>query len=35
MTSRYPITPRLVLVVITSDDHSKTVVQLPEEQALI
>lgn len=31
MTSRYPITPRLWLVVITSDDHRTTVVQLPEE----
>lgn len=34
MTSCYLITPRLILMVITSDDHGKTVVQLIEEQAL-
>ena len=31
MTSRFQITPRLYLVVITSDDQRTTVVQLPEE----
>ena len=35
LTSRFPITPRLYLVVITSDDQLTTVVQLPEERALI
>jgi len=35
MTSRFQITPRLFLVVITSDDQGTTVVQLPEEKALI
>ncbi|EMQ8858222.1 methyltransferase [Pseudomonas aeruginosa] len=31
MTSRFQITPRLYLVVITSDDQRTTVVQLPEK----
>lgn len=31
MTSRFQITPRLYLVVLTSDDQRTTVVQLPEE----
>jgi hypothetical protein len=35
MTSRFQITPRLFVVVITSDDQRTTVVQLPEEKALI
>ncbi len=35
MTSRFQITPRLFLVVITGDDQRITVVQLPEEMALI
>ena len=34
MTSRFQITPRLYLVVITSDDQRTTVVQLPEEGAV-
>lgn len=33
--SRYRITPHLFLLVITSDDHRTTVVQLPEERDLI
>ncbi|MBJ7223582.1 MULTISPECIES: methyltransferase [unclassified Brenneria] len=35
MISRYRITPHLVLVVMTSEDHKTTVIQLPEEQSLI
>ncbi|HCM5830614.1 methyltransferase [Klebsiella pneumoniae] len=35
MISRYRITPHLVLVVMTSEDHKTTVVQLPEEKSLI
>jgi len=35
MTSRFQITPRLHLVILTSDDQRTTVVQLPEEEALI
>ncbi len=35
MTSRFQITPRLYLIVITSDDQRTTVVQLPEERALL
>lgn len=35
MVSRYRITPHLVLMVTTSEDHKTTVVQLPEEDALI
>lgn len=35
MTSRFQITPRLFLIIVTSDDQSVTVVQLPEERALI
>lgn len=31
LTSRYQVTPRLSLVVITNEDHSQTVIQLPEE----
>ncbi len=31
MTSRFQITPRLFLLVVTSDDQRTTVVQLPEE----
>ncbi|SDS17258.1 hypothetical protein SAMN05216198_1352 [Halopseudomonas litoralis] len=34
MTSCFSITPRLILMVITSDDHSKTLVQLIDEQVL-
>ncbi len=34
MTSRFKITPRLFLLVITSDDQCTTVVQLPEEGAV-
>ncbi len=34
MTSRFKITPRLFLLVITSDDQRTTVVQLPEEGAV-
>ena len=34
MTSRFQITPRLYLVVITSDDQRTTDVQLPEEGAV-
>lgn len=34
MTSRFQITPRLHLVVVTSDDQHTTVVQLPEEGAV-
>lgn len=33
--SRYQITPHLFLLVIASDDHRTTVVQLPEESDLI
>ena len=31
LTSRFPITPRLYLLVVTSGDQRTTVVQLPEE----
>lgn len=31
MTSRFAITPRLSLIVVTSSDQGTTVVQLPEE----
>ncbi|ABM31146.1 methyltransferase [Paracidovorax avenae] len=34
MTSRFPINPRLSLVVVTSKDQGTTVVQLPEERAV-
>lgn len=34
MTSRFPITPKLSLVVITSADQGRTVVQLPDERAV-
>ncbi|QCG68246.1 hypothetical protein [Pseudomonas veronii] len=33
--SRYRITPQLELIVITGDDHSTTIVQLPEERETI
>lgn len=33
ITSRFKITPRLFLLVLTSDDQRITVVQLPEEEA--
>lgn len=32
MTSRFRITPRLFLLVITSDDQRATIVRLPEEE---
>ena len=35
MISQYRITPELVLIVKTSEDHQTTVVQLPEERDLI
>ncbi|ONP10303.1 hypothetical protein A8D81_28365 [Burkholderia cenocepacia] len=35
MISQYRITPELVLLVKTSEDHQTTVVQLPEERDLI
>ncbi|WP_073664046.1 methyltransferase [Pseudomonas aeruginosa] len=35
MISHYRITPELVLIVKTSEDHQTTVVQLPEEPDLI
>ncbi|OZI62800.1 MULTISPECIES: methyltransferase [Bordetella] len=34
MTSRFPITARLYLLVVTSGDQRTTVVQLPEEGAV-
>ncbi|UYC11863.1 hypothetical protein [Xanthomonas sp. CFBP 8445] len=34
MTSRFAITPRLSLVIVTSADQGKTFVQLPEERAV-
>jgi hypothetical protein len=35
MISYYRITPELVLIVKTSEDHQTTVVQLPEERDMI
>ncbi|MFW7348455.1 MAG: methyltransferase [Pigmentiphaga sp.] len=35
MTSRFQITPRLFLIVVTSDDQGITVVQLPEERDML
>jgi len=35
MISRYRITQQLLLIVMTSEDHRTTVVQLPEEQSSI
>ncbi|AHG40969.1 O-methyl transferase family domain-containing protein [Pseudomonas syringae CC1557] len=35
MISYYRITPELVLIVRTSEDHQTTVVQLPEERDMI
>lgn len=35
MISRFRITPELELVVMTSEDQHKTVVQLPEERDMI
>lgn len=31
LTSRFQVTPRLSLVVTTNNDHSQTVIKLPEE----
>ncbi|WP_338807036.1 methyltransferase [Pseudomonas chlororaphis] len=33
--SRYQVTPCLYLAVITDDSHSTTIIQLPEERALL
>lgn len=34
LTSRYEITPRLTLAILTNEARSLTVIQLPEEQSL-
>lgn len=34
LTSRYTITPRLALVILTNEDRSLTVVRFPEEEKL-
>jgi len=35
MISHFRITPELVLIVKTSEDHQTTVIQLPEERDMI